>query len=189
MVGAVHGAAERDRRGREVLRPLIPPQTLPKEMGVSITEGLGQVLGSQHPKMMALTGRKRVAAKSGELCPLLVPSCRQPGRTQQLSLASGAPPAPSQTPQLPQHSPPSAGSGAELGTRLAPGARPGGEKGGGDGDGSSWEDTAKRDGSGGKGEWWEGRRHLVMHHEGVARARVTQGPSCHQPARLPRGPR
>lgn len=49
-------------------------------------------------------------------------------------------------PAPPMHSLPSGVSGEGLG------ARPGGEKGGGEGDGSSWEDAAKRDGNSGKGE-------------------------------------
>lgn len=37
---------ERERSGANVLRPLVPLQIPPKHTGGSITEGLGQVLGS-----------------------------------------------------------------------------------------------------------------------------------------------
>lgn len=40
---------ERERSGANMLRLLVPLQIPPKHTGGSITEGLGQVLGSQHP--------------------------------------------------------------------------------------------------------------------------------------------
>lgn len=86
----------------------------------------------------ALTGRMRVADRSGELCPLPVPSCLPTGPTQELRHALWA-----LTPLNPQHSPPRRVSGDGLEPRLVPGTRPGGEKGGGDGEGSSCEHRAK----------------------------------------------
>lgn len=105
----------------------------------------GGRFGGHGIAVMGLTGRRRVAARSGELCPLPVPSCLQPGRARLLSPALCTNPHPlSQPPH--RHSLPSGVSGEELGTRLVPGTRPGGEKGGGDGDGSSCKDRAKKDG-------------------------------------------
>jgi len=125
-----------------------PPSRPPENTRVAVspaTGGLGAGFGGHSIAVMGLTGRRRVAARSGELCPLPVPSCLQPARAQQLSPVLHTPSQPLS--QSPQHSPPSSISGEGVGARLAPGARPGGEKGGGDGDGSSCKDRAKKRGS------------------------------------------
>ena len=84
-------------------RLLNPRQTPPpKHRGGTVPpyRRVGGRLGVHSIAVMRLTGRRRVVARSGELCPLPAPSCLQPGRAQQLSPGLHMPPQPLSQPAL-----------------------------------------------------------------------------------------